>query len=85
MADSYVWVRYAFVIDGGIFFHSVLYPTKSGEPTKTSVRNLGKRAIPHGCIRLSVEDAKWIYDNCYNGMTVVIYEILFCVPGGSSH
>ena len=73
MADSYVWVRYAFVIDGGIFFHSVLYPTKSGEPTKTSVRNLGKRAS-HGCIRLSVEDAKWIYDNCYNGMTVVIYE-----------
>lgn len=73
MEDSKVWVRYAFVIDGGYFFHSVLFPTKEGEPTSTSVRNLGTRAS-HGCIRLSVEDAEWIYNNCANGMTVVIYE-----------
>lgn len=73
MEDSKVWVRYAFVVEGGYFFHSVLYPTKDGEPTSTSVRNLGTRAS-HGCIRLSVEDAEWIYNNCANGMTVVIYE-----------
>ncbi len=73
MEDSRVWVRYAFVIEGGYFFHSVLFPTKGGEPTSTSVRNLGTRAS-HGCIRLSVEDAEWIYNNCANGMTVVIYE-----------
>lgn len=73
MENSRVWVRYAFVIEGGYFFHSVLYPTKDGEPTSTSVRNLGTRAS-HGCIRLSVEDAEWIYNNCANGMTVVIYE-----------
>ena len=73
MAESYCWVRYAFVIDGGYFFHSVLYMQKGGSPTSTSVRNLGTRAS-HGCVRLSVDDAKWIYDNCSNGMTVIIYD-----------
>ncbi|MBQ4090337.1 MAG: murein L,D-transpeptidase [Clostridia bacterium] len=73
MEDSEVWVKYAFVIDGGYFFHSVLYPTKEGGPTKTSMQNLGKR-VSHGCIRLSAEDAEWIYDNCASGMTVTIYE-----------
>ncbi len=73
-SESYVWARYAFVIEGGYFFHSVLYNKKGDEnPTSSSVRNLGSRAS-HGCIRLQVEDAKWIYDNCSAGMTVVIYE-----------
>lgn len=26
-----------------------------------------------GCIRLTVEDAKWIYDNCKAGTTVEFY------------
>ena len=66
------WVMYAFVIDGGYFFHSVLF-NKEGDktPTRTSVNNLGKN-VSHGCIRLAVEDAKWIYENCLPGMTVVI-------------
>jgi peptidoglycan hydrolase-like protein with peptidoglycan-binding domain len=71
--ESYVWARYAFVITGGYFFHSVLYNEKGGDPTSSSVRNLGSRAS-HGCIRLQVEDAKWIYDNCAAGMTVTIYD-----------
>lgn len=73
MEDSKVWVRYAFVIQGGYFFHSVLYKTKDSQPTSTSIKNLGTRAS-HGCIRLAVDDVKWIYDNCANGMTVTIYE-----------
>jgi peptidoglycan hydrolase-like protein with peptidoglycan-binding domain len=73
MEDSNCWVQYAFVIDGGYFFHSVLFNQKGGKPTSTSVRNLGK-AVSHGCIRLAVEDVKWIYENCSNGMTVTIYE-----------
>ena len=40
---------------------------------KTSVRKLGRRAS-HGCIRLTVEDAKWIYDNCPAGTTVIIQD-----------
>lgn len=73
MEDSEVWVKYAFVIDGGYFFHSVLYPDQEGGPTKTSVKALGTRAS-HGCIRLATEDAEWIYNNCASGMTVVIYD-----------
>ena len=73
MADSNCWVQYAFVIDGGYFFHSVLFSQKGGNPSSTSVRNLGK-AVSHGCIRLAVEDVKWIYENCSNGMTVTIYD-----------
>ena len=73
MEDSEVWVKYAFVIDGGYFFHSVLFPDQEGGPTKTSVAALGT-AASHGCIRLAVEDAEWIYNNCASGMTVTIYE-----------
>ncbi|MGX8706824.1 MAG: L,D-transpeptidase [bacterium] len=35
------------------------------------MRNLGSN-VSHGCIRLSVEDAEWIYQNCTPGMTVII-------------
>ena len=73
MEDSKVWVKYAFVIEGGYFFHSVLFPTQEGGPTANSVKALGTRAS-HGCIRLSVEDAEWIYTNCAAGTTVVIYD-----------
>lgn len=65
------YAQYSWRIDGSILFHSVLYNQKGGEPTSSSVRNLGKRAS-HGCIRLSVKDAKWIYNNCADGTTVVV-------------
>ena len=38
-----------------------------------SESNLGRKAS-HGCIRLKIDDAKWIYDNCPYGTTVVIQE-----------
>ena len=37
----------------------------------SSYRALGSRAS-HGCIRLTVADAKWIYDNCGEGTVVHI-------------
>ena len=68
------WAQYAWYIEGDILFHSVLYSEKDDPaPTKSSVRNLGKRAS-HGCVRLSVEDAKWIWENCPNMTTVVVRE-----------
>lgn len=72
MPTSHVWVQYAFQIQGNYFFHSVLFSAKgSTHPSSSSVRNLG-RNVSHGCIRLAVEDCKWIYDNCTRGMTVII-------------
>ncbi len=65
------YAKYAYRIVGGILFHSVLYNSNKKGPTSSSVRNLGKR-VSHGCVRLAEENAKWIFDNCPEGTTVVI-------------
>ncbi len=65
------WAQYAYYIQGDIMFHSVLYNQKEGKVTRSSVNNLGSRAS-HGCVRLSVEDAKWIWNNCPENTKVVI-------------
>ncbi|MBQ8136989.1 MAG: peptidoglycan-binding protein, partial [Clostridia bacterium] len=64
------WVK----IDDEIAFHSVLYRAYD-ETTlvESSLNNLGKRAS-HGCVRLTVADAKWLYDNCRAGTVVTIHE-----------
>ena len=46
------------------------------DPTKLKVSSfnaLGKRAS-HGCIRLTLPDAKWIYNNCGAGVQVWIHD-----------
>ncbi len=65
------YAKYAYRIVGGILFHSVLYNANKKGPTNSSVRALGRKAS-HGCVRLAEDDAKWIYDNCPEGTTVVI-------------
>lgn len=67
------WAQYAYYIEGDIMFHSVLFGTKEGSATRSSVNNLGRRAS-HGCVRLAVEDAKWIYENCPKNTKVEIYD-----------
>lgn len=64
------YAKWAYGIIGDIFFHSVVYNSNK-KLNQSSVNNLGRKAS-HGCIRLSVEDVKWIYDNCPYGTTVVI-------------
>ena len=66
------YAKWATRIRGGILFHSVTYSTKKSGPSASAVRNLGSPAS-HGCIRLRVEDAKWIADNCPAGTKVKIY------------
>lgn len=61
-------------IDAYNAFHSVIYSEANSMALKTgSYTGLGKRAS-HGCIRLMLEDAKWIYDNCGAGTEVFVYE-----------
>ena len=68
----YCWAQYSFIIEGDIMFHSVLYGSKNENSlTHSSVRNLGRPAS-HGCVRLQVEDAKWLFENCKRGEVVVI-------------
>lgn len=64
------WVR----INADIAFHSILYSSNNlNDVNMSSVKRLGSRAS-HGCIRLTVADAKWIYDNVGAGTQVRIHE-----------
>lgn len=66
------WAQYAFRIKGGVLFHSVLYQQpKESTLLEGSVKKLGRKSS-HGCVRLSVEDAKWIFENCAAGTTVIV-------------
>lgn len=68
-----VWAQYLYRIQGPYLFHSVLYDEADESTVKWgSVNKLGTPAS-HGCIRLSVEDARWIYNNCPAGTTVTVY------------
>ena len=68
--DFNCYAQYAWRIQGGILFHSVTY-SRPNENSGGSTWSLG-RAESHGCVRLTVSDAKWIYDNCPMGTTVVV-------------
>lgn len=81
-SDQYTWRllsgnvygQYATRISGPILFHSVPYFTEDKTDLEYEEYNKLGQAASLGCIRLSVEDAKWIYDNCPKGTTVVIYD-----------
>ncbi len=67
--------RYWTKITPEIAFHSVLYVDSSDYTTLkvASLTGLGKRGS-HGCIRLTLADAKWIYEHAKKGMKVWIHE-----------
>ena len=72
-AEFNCWAQYAFIIKGSILFHSVIFSRKDeGSLRQSTLRNLGRKAS-HGCVRLKVEDAKWIYENCGAGQVIEIY------------
>ena len=70
-----VWGQYSTRIVDGILFHSVYYYGEKNPSTLATkeFNKLGTTAS-HGCVRLSVKDAKWIYDNCAVGTAVTIYD-----------
>ena len=55
---------------GNYLFHSVLY--KQGSMSVITDGRLGINAS-HGCVRLNINNAKWIYDNIPRGTKVVVY------------
>lgn len=52
-------------------FHSVIYDNSSS-PRHIVDGTMG-RSVSHGCIRLAVSNAKWIYDKMPRGTKIVIY------------
>ena len=70
------YAQYWTKINGSIAFHSVIYlQTNTMSLSQKSYRMLGQRAS-HGCIRLLVSDAKWVYDNIGKGTVVTITDSL---------
>lgn len=68
-----MWAQYACTITGDFLFHSVPYKSngKKNSLYEWRFKELGT-ACTGGCIRLTVEGAKWIFDNCPPGTPVCI-------------
>lgn len=65
--------QYCVRITGSFLFHSVwYYKTQKNTQSYVQYNRLGTLAS-HGCVRLTVADSKWIYDNCPSGTKVTIY------------
>ena len=66
--------QYCTQIYGDYLFHSVPYTERynKGSLQPGEFDKLGT-SCSHGCIRLQVADAKWIYDNIPYGTKVVTY------------
>lgn len=81
-SDYYTWrlmvdnsyAQYAVRFNRGILFHSVPYLAEAPDTLETDQFNLLGEPASLGCVRLCTMDAKWIYDNCPVGTTVIVYD-----------
>ncbi len=69
-----VYGQYSTIITGHVLFHSVpYYSMNKGDLVTKYYNRLGSKDSL-GCVRLTVRDAKWIYDNCPSGTMIKIYD-----------
>ena len=66
--------RYAIRIHGGILFQSVCYYSPDRSDLEYDEYNKLGSPASLGCVRMSVRDARWLYDNCPTGFPTVIYD-----------
>ncbi len=67
------YVKYAVRYTARLYFHSVLFKRKDDNAMKVAtLRHLGHKGSA-GCVRLEVQHAKWICNNCPTGTMVVIH------------
>lgn len=64
---AYYWMQFA----GPYLIHSVPFDA-SGKLKQEEIEKLGQPAS-HGCVRLSLADAKWFFHHVPNGTMIVIY------------
>lgn len=74
--------QYAIRITGNILFHSVPYYTRDNTDLEVDEYNRLGESVSAGCVRLSVIDVKWIYDNCENNTIVEIFQSDYEGPMG---
>lgn len=80
--EGNVFGQYAVHITGSILFHSVPYFTQNKDDLEVEEYNKLGSSVSAGCVRLSVIDAKWIYDNCSQDTYVEIFESDYAGPMG---
>lgn len=68
------YAQYAIRIHGPIMLHSVPYYSQNKNDLEVKEYNKLGQSASLGCIRYTVADIKWIYDNCPDGTIVVIYD-----------
>jgi lipoprotein-anchoring transpeptidase ErfK/SrfK len=78
------WGQYATTVSGqaGVYFHSVAGSNQTSYNLDPNNYNMLGNAASHGCIRLTVRDAKWIYDNVPYGSQIYIYDAISPGPMG---
>ncbi|QBO35916.1 murein L,D-transpeptidase [Periweissella cryptocerci] len=57
---------------GGYYFHTIDTVSPNGKYSVVNGNKLGQ-AVSHGCVRLSIADAKWFYKNMPNGVKVYVH------------
>ena len=66
------FAQYWTQIVGGVYFHSIMYSERDINTLQSGAyRSLGNN-VSHGCVRLYVEDAKWLYYYACPGTTVEV-------------
>ena len=68
-----VYGQYATRIVGSILFHSVPYSSNSADTLLYEEYDKLGTTASAGCVRLTIKDCKWIYDNCPRGTMVEFY------------
>ena len=69
-----VYAQYATRINGPYLFHSIPFNGKSDDRMSATAASEFGHPASHGCIRLRVEDAKFIAKECLRGTRVKIYK-----------
>ena len=66
------YARYWVQIVGSIYFHSILFNKRSIDAMdREAYSDMGSK-VSHGCVRLYVEDARWLYYYACPGTTIEI-------------
>ncbi len=64
------FARYWTQIVGGNYFHSVMFGDRTVDTMKSGAYGSLGNNVSHGCVRLYVEDAKWLYYYACPGTTI---------------
>ncbi len=66
------YARYWTQIVGGNYFHSIMFGDRDVTRLKSGAYGQLGKAVSHGCVRLYVEDAKWLYYYACPGTTIEV-------------